>query len=99
VAIGSDVFQVARGTLGDPTPAVDRDLATLLEEVAYPFAAALHPRLHAGNRDADHLCGFLLRQTPKLGQRDRLAVRRREPRHEKRDAFAEIRLKPGVLPA
>src|SRR6478609_2844279 len=64
--------------VGDATPAVEGDLAALLEESLELVAAALHTGLHPGDRQADAGRGVGLGNPVDVGELECVAVDRRQ---------------------
>src|ERR1041385_6256054 len=73
-SLASLADSLPRRVVDDLAACIERDLAARLEQRSQLRATALDTRLHAGDRDADHLGGFTCGEPFQLDQRDRLSV-------------------------
>ena len=71
---------------------VERDVAARLQHLLNLPPTALDARLHARQRDLEHLGGVLLGHPLELGQRDRVAIGQRERRDEDDQVLSELSL-------
>src|SRR5688572_20905486 len=76
---------------------VERDSTTIVELFPEERSSTLHARLHAGDRDTEHLCCLFLRQPFELGQGQRFAIGRRQRCHEERRVSGHLFFSAAIV--
>ncbi len=72
-------------------------MAAVLERLAELLPASLDAGLHAGQRNPDHVGGFLLREPLELGESQCLTIRRRKHRDERCDVTRKLALDGAIV--